>query len=646
MKGFLRTLRLTLRSKTLLVGAVLCSLLIGGLWAANIGTVYPVVVVVLRGESVQDWLARDAAESEQAVARVEAETDRPAAVREARVANLRAAIARARRLEGYARAVLPADPFQTLLAVVAFLLAGVILRNVCHAGHLLIVEAVVRRVWLDLQERCFAKVLNLEQGALDKTHTSELTAYFKDDVRALADGVRAACGGGVREPIKMAACLLGAAVVHWRLLLCSLAVIPIAAVVITVLGRLVKTANRQMTRETIALSRRLAESVNLLGTIRAFALEDYERGRVRAAAEDLGRRAAGLVRYNALARGTAEVLGLGVVCSALLLGGYLLLTQQTQVLGVPVAGEPVTMSSLLVFFALLIGAHDPARKCAALGAQLQKAVTAADRVYELLDRPAGVASPPDPVPFAGPPRELAFDRVAFAYGPGVPALTDVSFRIRAGETLAVVGRSGAGKSTLAHLVLRLYDPTGGHVRLDGVDVRDRDLQELRGHIGFVPQTPVLFDDTVGENIRLGALAATPADVETAARIADADTFIGRLDAGYAHPVGERGGRLSGGQRQRVAIARAVLRRPAVLVLDEATSQIDPESERLIQAAMSGFLADRITILITHRLAAARPATRILVLDAGRVVDVGTHDELIGRCELYRVLATGEGRAAA
>jgi ATP-binding cassette subfamily B protein/subfamily B ATP-binding cassette protein MsbA len=237
-----------------------------------------------------------------------------------------------------------------------------------------------------------------------------------------------------------------------------------------------------------------------------------------------------------------------------------------------------------------------------------------------------------------PHRELAFEGVSFHYLPGEPVLHKIDLRIPFGEKLAIVGANGCGKSTLVNLVARFYDPVEGAVRMDGVDLRQCRVRELRRKIGIVTQQTVLFDDTVMNNIRYGSLHATDEQVIAAAKKAHAHRFITeKLDEGYDTIVGERGGRLSGGQRQRIALARAILRDPEILVLDEATSQIDLESEQLIHQALRDFARGRTAILITHRLSTLTLADRILVMDAGRVADLGTHHELLTRCEIYRRL---------
>ena len=267
---------------------------------------------------------------------------------------------------------------------------------------------------------------------------------------------------------------------------------------------------------------------------------------------------------------------MGVICLSILAGGYLVLSQGTDLFGIRMTDRPLSFGSLMLFYAFLIGANDPARKLADVFSQLQCAAAAADRVVPALDREPAITDPVNPRRLADARRDLIFDRVHFHYVPDQPVLQDVSLRIPFGRSLAIVGPNGCGKSTLANLITRFYDPVEGAVRLDDIDLRQLRLYELRKNIGVVTQQTLLFHDTVMNNIRYGSLGATDQEVVEAAKKAQAHRFIvEELEHGYQTNVGERGNRLSGGQRQRIALARAILRDPAILILDEATSQIDP-----------------------------------------------------------------------
>jgi ATP-binding cassette subfamily B protein/subfamily B ATP-binding cassette protein MsbA len=379
----------------------------------------------------------------------------------------------------------------------------------------------------------------------------------------------------------------------------------------------------------------LTESLNGIEAVKAYTMERHERNRFHQLSKQYMDKALRIVKYGALTRPCTEMIGIGAICLALLAGGYLVLNQQTHLLGIRMSATPLTLPALMAFYALLAGVSDPARKFAQIYNDLQRGTAAADRIYGMLDREPTIADPAKPVPVPRPHRQLVFENVSFHYQPDQPVLSEISLRISHGETVAIVGPNGCGKSTLTSLIPRFYDPVDGVVRLDDVDLRHFRLNDLRQQIGMVSQTPWLFDDTILKNLRYGSPWASEQQVIEAAKKAHVHDFIANdLQRGYQTVVGQGGGLLSGGQRQRIALARAILRDPEILILDEATSQIDLESEQLIHKALVEFIRGRTAILITHRLSTLALADRILVMDTGRIVDMGTHEQLLARCGLY------------
>jgi ATP-binding cassette subfamily B protein/subfamily B ATP-binding cassette protein MsbA len=367
-------------------------------------------------------------------------------------------------------------------------------------------------------------------------------------------------------------------------------------------------------------------------------MERHERKRFHQTAKEYYRRVMRINFYGSLTAPNNELMGIGVICLALLAGCYLVLNDQTHLLGIKMTDRPLTFGALMAFYAFLIGVSDPARKLSGVMSMLQGAAAAADRIYAVHDREPTIVDPPKPRSLPSQNRELVLDGVSFHYTPERPVLVDVDLTIGSGETIAIVGPNGCGKTTLASLIPRFYDPVEGAVRLGGCDLRELRMRDLRREIGLVTQQTLLFDDTVANNIRYGRSGASESEIIEAAKKAHAHKFIvEQLTDGYQTQVGERGNRLSGGQRQRIALARAILRDPSILILDEATSQIDYESEQLIHKALEEFVRGRTTILITHRVHTLALARRILVMDEGRILDLGTHSELLSRCTVYQRL---------
>ncbi len=383
----------------------------------------------------------------------------------------------------------------------------------------------------------------------------------------------------------------------------------------------------------------LEETFRSIKIVKAFTNERFQRRQFHDNSKRYYKKSMRIARYDALTHPLTEVLGIVPISLAMLAGAWLVLSPQgTHLLGVRMCNEPLRWPALLTFYALLAAAADPLRKLSDIFSRLQAASAAADRIFSRLDREPQVRDPERPVAFERHHRDLVCENVGFEYLPGKPVLTDVDLRIAFGETIAIVGPNGCGKSTLANLIPRFADPTTGVIRLDGVPLPEMRVRDVRRQIGLVTQETMLFDETIYNNIRYGALDATREQVVEAAKRAHAHRFIEHdLPNGYETTAGALGNCLSGGQRQRIALARAILRDPPILILDEATSQVDLESEQVIQQVLEEFTRGRTTILITHRLAVLSLADRIVVMQAGRIIDMGRHDELLGRCPFYRRL---------
>jgi len=436
----------------------------------------------------------------------------------------------------------------------------------------------------------------------------------------------------------MFACLAAAAFICWRLLLLTMIITPVAAYLIRWLARMLKRANRRAMEEMALLYATLEETFRSIKIVKAFTSERQERGRFHDNNKRYYQKSMRIASYNALSHPMTEVLGITTISLAMIAGSWLILSRQTTLFGIRMSNGPLGRGEMLTFFALMAGMADPLRKMSDIFSSLQGGFAAADRIFARMDRQPTVRDPINPAPFHRHCRSLTFENVSFAYEPGKPVLENIDLKINFGETIALVGPNGCGKTTLANLVPRFADPTSGAVKLDGVPLTEMRLRDLRGQIGLVTQETVLFDDTIFNNIRYGSPQATPEQVIEAARQAHAHRFIEKeLPQGYETMAGALGNRLSGGQRQRIALARAILRDPAILVLDEATSQVDLESEQAIQQVLETFTRGRTTIITAHRMAVLSLADRSVVMQAGRILDIGRHEELLARCPLYRRL---------
>jgi ATP-binding cassette subfamily B protein/subfamily B ATP-binding cassette protein MsbA len=646
MGSFLRVVRMSLRYRWTIAVSLTSSLLVGLFWGLNITTLYPVMEVVFRGESLHSTL-----DGQVKKLAVEVETLRQEAAAagdgvDAKLAASEKALALVEWVKPYVDRWFPEDPFQTLLFVFGVAMVGTVIKGVFMGISTYSVGRLTQVTVFDLRNEFFRRTLRMDLQIFDRDRSSGLVSRSTYDFDRLSEGLGTLYAQGVREPIKMLSCLVGAALICWQLLMVSLLAIPLGFGVIRLLSRIIKETTKSQMNFVHALYHRLDESFAGIKTIRIFARERHERHRFYLA----GKRFLQLKRqlfFVSLFKPVSETLGMAGVTLAVLTGSYLVLSGQTHLFGIPMCARPLSPAALFLFYAFLVGLAEPARKMSGVGTQLWVGAAAAERIFSFIDAPPKIADPLRPVALRTRQPEIEIDHLWFAYQADQPVLCDVSLTIPFGRTVAIVGPNGCGKSTLVNLLPRLYDPTKGRLLLDGIDIRQLRQRELRSLIGVVSQDTVLFDDTLMANIRYGRPGATDDEVIEAARQAQIHDFIvNDLSSGYDTVVGQRGSRLSSGQRQRIALARVILRDPSILILDEATSHIDLESERLIHSALERFLVRRTTILVTHRPSALRLAEQVVVMDAGRIVDCGTNEELLARCGLYQRLYRRERAIAA
>ena len=656
MGNFARTVRVALRYRWTVGFSAVCALVVASLWGGNIGILLPLIEVVANNQSLSQRIDEVIDENQQSIAKYaaaeekleqelkQAPAGRAAAIRRelGPIVSRRDAAQRDldwfERLKPWVDAYLPNDPFRTLVYIVALLLVATIVKDTFLTLNTFLVNRLGHVATFDLRKEFYRRTLRMDLASFNESGTSDLLSRFTYDIENVAGGIQTLFGRAILEPLKMVVCLIGAALICWQLLLLSLVMAPVAGFLIVFLSRTLKRANRKALEEMSSLYAILAETFMGIKVVKAFTMERHERRRFHETSKKCYRKSMRIAFFDGLINPVTEVMGISTICLATLVGAYLVMNRETHLLGIKMCSRPLALSELLVFYGLLAGVSDPARRLTEVFNKLQRAAAASDRVYQLLDRQPKIFDPATPRALPRHHRDLVFDRVSFRYSADQPVLDEIDLRIPFGETIAIVGPNGCGKSTLVNLIPRFFDPVSGSIRIDGIALADVRLRDLRSQIGLVTQETLLFDDTVLANIRYGCPQATREQVVEAAKQAHAHKFIEqKLEAGYQTLVGQGGGRLSGGQRQRIALARAILRDPAVLILDEATSQIDLESEQLIHKVLEQFIRHRTTVIVTHRLATLALADRIVVMSSGRIADLGTHDQLMGRCDIYRRL---------
>jgi subfamily B ATP-binding cassette protein MsbA len=638
MHNFLRALREAAKRWPVLAAAMLCSAGVAALWGANIAALFPIIEVTLKGESLQHWNEeRMTAAQSRLDAAEQARGELTAALEEHRLDEVEAREARqrldtltltmhadratlhsARRLGPWITRLLPVDPFRTVLVVVAFVVTSTFLKHVLLLASTLLVSWVAMNISRDIRLKVFDKALALDRAQFMRHGSAGFMAQVTATSDMLASGITAVYGGAVTEPLKIAACLAGALMVSWRLTIACLLLAPVVGFLMVWLNRRIRGVSQSILAKSKGFHHVLLEALNNVLTVQAYTMEEFERQRFRDCTRDMMRFSMRHTLYFALANPITEILGIGMVATSIALGAWLVINQETQVFGITITDQPMTVPGIMVFFGLLIGASDPVRKLSGVITGLNLGTVAANNLYPLLDTPSRLAEAAVPRGLPSPHREIRLENVSFSYDGIDTVLDDVSLSIRFGERVAIVGPNGGGKSTLVNIICRFYDPTRGRVLLDGVPLTELSLHDLRRRIAMVTQQTELFNESIQYNIRYGRWDATDEEIEEAARQAHAHEFIADFPEGYRTMVGPNGFRLSGGQRQRISLARAFLRNAEILVLDEATSQIDVESERLIHEALATYVKNRTVIMITHRASTLALADTILEVDHGKI----------------------------
>ncbi len=509
-----------------------------------------------------------------------------------------------------------------LLVIPLVVIVLALVKGVANYWQAVLMTTVGQRVVADIQLALFARLMRADIAYFHANPTGTLISRFTNDAGMLRNAATTVLAGIGKEA--MTAAFLVALMFYqdWVLALVAFVVFPIAIRPIVSIGRRMRRVSANTQSEIGQFTTLLDQTFQGARHVKAYGMEAYEEKRAARLIESLYTLVERAQRVRSVASPLMETLGGIAVALVILYGGH------------QVISEARSPGAFFSFITALLLAYQPMKALASLNANLQEGLAAAQRIFTVLDVEPEIREAPEAKPLAIAGGEIRFAGVQFAYANGTKALDGVDLVVPAGKTVALVGSSGAGKSTILNLVPRFYDVAAGAVTIDGMDVRQATLASLRGAIALVSQEVTLFDDTVRANIAYGRFGASEAEIIAAAKAAAADEFIRALPQGYETPVGEHGVKLSGGQRQRLAVARAMLKNAPILLLDEATSALDTESERQVQAALAALMHGRTTVVIAHRLSTVIDADLIHVVDGGRVVESGTHAELLRQNGIY------------
>ena len=475
----------------------------------------------------------------------------------------------------------------------------------------------------NLRVRLYAHLQRMSMSYFDKSQSGELSSIVLNDV----SNMRVAFGTSFHklfvEPINIILFVSLLLIINLKLALIAILIVPLTGAIVILIGRSIRRKSKRTAEKIARIMSIMAENLNSIRVVKSFSMEPFETKRFTGEQERYYQLIFGRAKLRLIASPITEMIGAFIGVSLLWIGGH-------DVLG---AGS-MSSEDFIRFILILFSVLGPIRNLSNVSVELQKGFASADRVFDVLDTPMSIRSKPGAIKISELNDKISFNDVCFNYDGTDSVIKNISFKIKKGTVTALVGSSGAGKSTVADLIPRFYDVVDGSVSIDGVNVKDIEIRSLRRMMGIVSQETILFNDTIGSNIKYGLQNVSEERMKNAAKNANALDFINEQPEGFNTVIGEKGVRLSGGQRQRIAIARGILKNPPILILDEATSSLDTESEHLVQIAIDNLMAERTVLVIAHRLTTVENADNILVMDNGKIVASGTHQELLSQGGLY------------
>jgi len=516
------------------------------------------------------------------------------------------------------------DPLKVLYLLLIVMPIALIVRAVFEYNQNYIMSDVGQRVIRDVRNKVYDKLQTLSLEYFAHKRSGELISRITNDVKLIENAVSYALTDLIYQSFNVIAFAVTTFLINWKLALISIVVLPMVAIPMYSVGKVLRKLSKKSQEKIADINSLLVETFTGVRIVKAFCAEARELERFKSRNYDY---------YKLTIKSIKRMLILGIATELTGVGMALFIIFYS---GRKVIEGSISFGMFTLFMAALLSLIKPFKKLSQANSIMEQALAASDRIYEILDTRPTVVEKESAPRLPAFDKSIVYERVSFRYAES-PILTDISLEVKKGQMLAIVGPSGSGKSTLADLIPRFYDPLQGRILIDGEDIRGFSLCSLRQQIGIVAQETILFNDTIRGNIAYGRPDAVQQEIERAAQQAHAHDFIGKLTQGYDTVIGDRGVKLSGGERQRIAIARALLKNPPILILDEATSQLDTTSEKLVQEALDKLIEGRTVFVIAHRLSTIRGAQRILVLDKGKIMEEGTHAELLSRDGLYKRL---------